>query len=139
MTQGADDRLAAASRLPQNGSAMVHRLVEEVINGCRLEVVEELFSPELATRVAQGMAGFRAAFPDWREEIVDLITDGEKLAVRLRCSGTFRGEFMGAAPNGGRQEVDEVAFLRIRNGRFIEYWVLEDNLARLRQLGLVSL
>jgi predicted ester cyclase len=118
--------------------ALVCRLVDQVINGGKLDLVEELFAPELAEPVRQAFTSFRAAFPDWREEIVDMVAEGDKVAVRFRCSGTLQGEFMGVKPNGRRQEVDEVFFLRVQDGRFVEYWVLEDNLARLRQLGAIS-
>ena len=122
----------------EKDKALVRRLVDQVINGGKLDLVEELFAPELAEPVRQAFTSFRAAFPDWREEIVDMVAEGDKIAVRLRCSGTLQGEFMGAKPNGRRQEVDEVFFLRVRDGRFVEYWGLEDNLVRLRQLGAIS-
>jgi predicted ester cyclase len=122
----------------EEDKALVRLLVETVINGGKLDLVEELFAPELAEPVRQAFTSFRAAFPDWREEIVDMVAEGDKIAVRLRCSGTLQGEFMGAKPNGRRQEVDEVFFLRVRDGRIVEYWGLEDNLARLRQLGAIS-
>lgn len=122
----------------EEDKALVRRLVDTVINGGKLDLVEELFAPELAEPVRQAFTSFRAAFPDWREEIVDMVAEGDKIAVRLRCSGTLQGEFMGAKPNGRRQEVDEVFFLRVRDGRFVEYWGLEDNLVRLRQLGAIS-
>ena len=124
--------------MSKENKALVRRLVDEVINGGRLELVEELFAPELAGPVRQAFTSFRAAFPDWREEIVDLVAEGDKVAARFRCSGTFQGEFMGVAPNGRRQEVDEVYFLGMRDGRFVEYWGLEDNYTRLRQPGAIS-
>lgn len=67
-----------------------------------------------------------------------MVSDADKVAVRLRCSGTFRGEFMGSAPNGRRQEVAEAFFLRMHEGRTVDYRGLEDNLTRLRQLGTGS-
>jgi predicted ester cyclase len=121
----------------EKDKALVRLLVDQVINGGKLDLVEELFAPELAEPVRQAFTSFRAAFPDWREEIVDMVAEGDKVAVRFRCSGT-QGEFMGVKPNGRRQEVDEVFFLRVQDGRFVEYWGLEDNLARLRQLGAIS-
>ncbi len=33
--------------------------------------------------------------------------------------------------------MDEVYFLRAENGKFVEFWGLEDNLSRMRQLGLL--
>lgn len=117
---------------------LVRRLVDSVINGRQLNLVDQLFVPELAEAVQQGFRSFITAFPDWREEVVDVVAEDDKIAVRFRCSGTLQGEFMGVAPNGRRHEVDEVFFLRVRNGRFVEYWGLEDNLSRLRQLGGIS-
>ena len=119
-----------------DNEALVRRLTDEVINGGRLELVDELFSAELAGTVREAFTSFRNAFPDWREDIVDMVSDAERVAVRLRCAGTFRGEFMGSAPNGRRQEVAEAFFLRVHEGRIVDYWGLEDNLTRLRQLGI---
>ena len=122
----------------EKDKALVRRLVDQVINGGKLDLLEELFAPELAEPVRQAFTSFRAAFPDWREEIVDMVAEGDKVAVRFRCLGTLQGEFMGVKPNGRRQEVDEVFFLRVQDGRFVEYWGLEDNLTRLWQLGAIA-
>jgi hypothetical protein len=35
-------------------------------------------------------------------------------------------------------EVEEVFFLRVEGGRFVDFWVLEDSLGRMWQLGLLS-
>ena len=122
----------------EKNKALVRQLVDQVINGGELNLVEELFSSELAEPIRQAFTSFRAAFADWREEIVDMVAEGDKVAVRFRCSGTLQGEFMGAQANGRRQEVDEVFFLRVQDGRFVEYWGLEDNLTRLQQLGAIA-
>ena len=122
----------------EKNKALVRQLVDQVINGGELDLVGELFAAELAEPIRQAFTSFRAAFPDWREEIVDMVAEGDKVAVRFRCAGTLQGEFMGAQPNGRRQEVDEVFFLRVQDGRFVEYWGLEDNLTRLQQLGAIA-
>ena len=122
----------------EKNKALVRQLVERVMNGGELDLVEELFTPELAEPMRQAFTSFRAAFPVWREEMVDMVAEGDKVAVRCRCSGTWQGEFMGAQPNGRRQEVDEVFFLRVQDGRFVEYWGLEDNQTRQRQLGAMA-
>ena len=122
----------------EKNKALVRQLVDQVINGGELDLVEELFAPELAEPIRQAFTSFRAAFADWREEIVDMVAEDDKVAVRFRCAGTLQGEFMGAQANGRRQEVDEVFFLRVQDGRFVEYWGLEDNLTRLQQLGALA-
>ena len=60
------------------------------------------------------------------------------MAGRFRCHGTHQGAFLGTAPTGRRQEVDEVFFLRVGGGRFVDFWALEDNQARSRQLALTG-
>src|SRR5215217_8110603 len=109
----------------------------EAINTRNMDVMDELFAPEVAGQAKQGFIAFRFAFPDWREEIVDVVAEGDKVVGRFKCSGTHRGEMMGIPPTGRRQEVDEVYFLRVETGKFVEFWGLEDNLTRMRQLGLL--
>jgi predicted ester cyclase len=120
----------------EENKAMVRRLLEAINTG-NMDVVDELFSPEVAGQAKQGFTAFRSAFPDWREEIVDLVAEEDKVMGRFKCSGTHRGEMMGIAPTGRHMEVDEVYFLRVENGKFVEFWGLEDNLSRIRQLGLL--
>jgi predicted ester cyclase len=120
----------------EENKAMLRRLLEAINTG-NMDVVDELFAPELAQRAKQGFIAFRSAFPDWREEIVDVVAEGDKVVGRFKCSGTHRGEMMGIAPTGRHMEVDEVYFLKVENGKFVEFWGLEDNLTRMRQLGLL--
>jgi predicted ester cyclase len=119
--------------------ATVRRLVKEVLNGGRLEVIDELYAAELAPAAKRWIAPFRAAFPDVRIEVVDLIAEGDKVVGRFTCSATHLGEWLGHAPTGRRFErIDEVAIFRLRDGKIVHAWSLEDTLARLRQLGLTS-
>jgi predicted ester cyclase len=120
----------------EDNKAMVRRLVEG-INAGNMEIVDELFAPRAARRVKRLFGEFHAAFPDWREEIVELVAEGNTVAGRFRCSGTHQGEFLGEAPTGKRMEVEEVFFLRAEDGKFVDFWALEDSLGRMRQLGLV--
>lgn len=116
---------------------MVRRVVEGINAGDEGAAVEELFAPGAARRVKRLFAEFRSAFPDWREEVVELVAEGDAVAGRLRCSGTHLGEFLGEAPTGKRMEVEEVFFFRVEDGKFVRFWALEDSLSRLRQLGLL--
>jgi predicted ester cyclase len=123
--------------MSEENKAMVRRLVEAINTGDDDEAVEELFTPRAARRVKRLFAEFRSAFPDWSEEIVELVAEGDMVAGRFRCSGTHLGEFLGEAPTGRHMEVEEVFFLRGQDGRFVDFWALEDSLGRMRQLGLL--
>ena len=116
---------------------MVRRMVEGINAGNEDASVDELFAPRAARRVKRLFAEFRSAFPDWHEEIVELVAEENTVAGRFRCSGTQLGEFLGEAPTGNRMDVEEVFFLRVENGKFVDFWGLEDSLGRLRQLGLL--
>jgi predicted ester cyclase len=117
--------------------ATVRRLIEEVLNGGRLELIDELYAPELAPAARRWIAPFRASFPDVHMEVVELIAEGDRVVGRFTCSATHLGEWLGHPPTGRRFErVDEVSIFRLRDGRITQVWTLEDTLGRLQQLGL---
>ena len=125
--------------MTEANKAVVRRLVNEILNGGHLEVIDELYAPELAPAARRWIAPFRASFPDVHMEIVELIAEGDKVVGRFRCSATHLGEWLGHAPTGRRFErVDEVSIFRFRDGRIVHAWSLEDSLSRLRQLGLAG-
>jgi predicted ester cyclase len=123
--------------MPEQIKSMVRRLVEAINAGGEAVAVDELFAPRAARRVKRLFAEFRWAFPDWREEIVAMVAEEDTVAGRFRCSGTHLGEFLGEAPTGKRMEVEEVFFLRTEDGKFVDFWALEDSMGRMRQLGLL--
>jgi len=61
---------------------MLRRLLEAISTG-NMDVADELFAPELASQAKQGFAAFRWAFPDWCEEIVDVLAEGNKVVRSL--------------------------------------------------------
>jgi predicted ester cyclase len=107
---------------------MVRRMVQSINSGDIEATVDELFAPRAARRVKRLFTEFYTAFPDWREEIVELVAEGNTVAGRFKCSGTHGGEFQGEAPTGKRMEVEEVFFLRVEDGKFVAFWALEDSL-----------
>ena len=121
----------------QENKDMVLRLVEAINEGEEAAAVDELFAPRVARRVKRLFAEFRTAFPDWHEEVVQLVAEGDTVAGRFRCSGTHLGKFLGNPPTGKRMEVEEVFFVRAEGGRFVDFWGLEESLGRMRQLGLL--
>jgi hypothetical protein len=55
----------------EHNKATVRRLVDEVFNGGHLEVIDELYAPELAGPAKRWITPFRASFPDVHMELVD--------------------------------------------------------------------
>jgi predicted ester cyclase len=115
---------------------LVRRFVE-AINERDEAAVAELASAELALRARAWVRPFDSAFPDFRMEIAELVAEGKTVVAHLRCSGTHEGDWLGVPPTGRRfADVDEVYVFRLAEGRIVEAFGVEDNLARVRQLGL---
>lgn len=123
----------------EQNKLLVQRLVEEAVNQSSLDVLAEVADGEFAQAARQWIGPFRDAFPDFSMEIVDLVAEEDKVAAHFRCSGTHLGEWLGRPPSGRRfQDVDEIYIFRVSDGKLIAATGVEDNLSRMRQLGLRS-
>ena len=116
---------------------LVRRFVEKVVAERDPDAVDELAAGEFARAAKRWVSPFQSAFPDFRMEVVDLIAEGETVVGHFRCSGTHRAEWLGVPATGRRfEDVDEIYIFRVRDGRVVSALGVEDNLARLRQLGI---
>src|SRR5438094_388133 len=96
----------------ETNKAIVHRYVEEGYNACNMAVIDELFAADFvnhdpaqpAVRDLQGLKqlimGQRAAFPDVRTTIEDLVVEGDTVVKRFTVPGTHTGDFYGIPPTG---------------------------------------
>jgi steroid delta-isomerase-like uncharacterized protein len=72
------------------------------------------------------MQRVREAFPDFHNQIDDLIAEGNQVVTRLTYTGTHHGTLRGFVPTGKRITYVGVAIFKILNGRIVECWVLGD-------------
>ena len=115
----------------------VRRFVEEGVNGGRDELIDELFTPELAGFARDWFGSFRRSFPDMQMQVVELVAEGDKVVGRFACSATHLGDWRGHEPTGRRfEDVDEVYFFTVSGDRISAVWGVEDTLDRFEQLGL---
>ena len=84
------------------------------------------------------IAYWRSAFPDLQMELLDLVSDGDLLAARVRYSGTHQGEWFGIPATGRRVSVDEMMFFRFEAGQLVEAWEVDDQLSMRIQLGVIN-
>ena len=77
---------------------MVRRMVEAINEGSEAEAVDELFEPRAARRVKRLFAKFRSAFPDWREEVVQLVAEGDTVAGASAARGPTLGSSWARRP-----------------------------------------
>ena len=116
---------------------VIDRLVTEVMNQGRLDVIDDLYTTGLAGAARRWIAPFLASFGDVEMRVVDIVSEGDRAAVRFSCSGTHTGSWQGYPPTGRRfVNVAEVYFFRFEGARIAQAWGLEDTLTRLRHLRL---
>jgi predicted ester cyclase len=117
-------------------SGLLAKLSPNYVRHCQAMPTElqEIQGPEM---MVAWLAGNRATFPDYREEIEWLGGEGDFVAWRSRGHGTMRGA-MGPFPATGKtMELVIIGVHRFEDGKLAETWTSWDNLAALTQLGLM--
>ena len=80
----------------------------------------------------------RAGFPDYSEQIEDIVVQGDKVAVKLRITGTHTGPIFGLPGSGRQVDFRDMTICTLRDGRIVEQSGLSDNLSLFAQLGLME-
>jgi steroid delta-isomerase-like uncharacterized protein len=86
--------------------------------------------------IKKAFGEFRAAFPDMRMSVEDMIAEGDKVACRIITRMTHRGDFQGIPATGKEVTLSGIDILRFANGLLAERWGEFDNLGFLQQLGV---
>ena len=118
----------------------------EIWSKGNLDLIDEVFAPNFVGHfpagTVSGRAGMlarvtahRVAFPDWTEEVEDVIADGDQVVTRFTSRGTNSGEFLGKPPTNNRVEISEVCIYKLTDGKIVEQWVFPDMLSMQRQLA----
>jgi predicted SnoaL-like aldol condensation-catalyzing enzyme len=120
--------------LRQNETQLVLRLIEEVFNGGRLSLIDELvhrdyFDHEAPASRALGPGGLRASvrllhetFAGYRLEPTDVIAADGKVVVRGSASGRHLGSNGALAATGEEWSSPQFHVFRVLDGRIIEHW-----------------
>jgi predicted ester cyclase len=114
---------------------VVERLVDAVWNAR-----DESAAADLCVQPDEVLAWHRdrrAAFPDLTYEVVDLVLDGPRAALRWEAAGTQAGEFGPVPPTGRRASWSGATFLTVtEEGRAGEVWSVNELFQVLEQLGV---
>jgi predicted SnoaL-like aldol condensation-catalyzing enzyme len=126
-----------------SNEALVRRLYDTVWSSDDVDVADELVAdteihhdhaataaggPEAQKR---GARAFRAVFPDAQFALELLVSAGDLVAARWRCTATHGETGVKIADYVG------VNFFRIADGKIVEIWDTRDDLGLFAQLGLV--
>ena len=127
--------------------ALARRFYDEFWTRGNADAADELIAEDLVHEQfpegwPPGREGFkrlvhtwRAAFPDMRETISQVLTDGDWVVVRFTLEGTHQGDFYGVPATNRKVKAKGVDLLRFRDGMVAEWIYHEDALSVFTQLG----
>jgi len=118
----------------------------EVWSNGQVNELDKILAPDFVCHFIEGIewkgieganssiTSHRISFPDWNEEIVDMISEGDKVVTRFKSTGTHLGAFNGLDPTGKKVTIYETAIYRIAKGKIAEQWGFPDALSLNNQL-----
>jgi predicted ester cyclase len=116
---------------------IVRRLIDEAVTKHNIDILDEIAAGEFAEIAKRWVQPFQSAFPDFEMRIVELIAEGDTVVGHFKCSGTHLGEWLGIPATRRRfVGVDEIYIFRVRAGKLVSAFGVEDNLTRLHQLRI---
>ncbi len=68
------------------------------------------------------IAGFHAAIPDLKSEILDVVAESDRLVLRFHFTGTHQGEFLGFPASGASLHFEGMIMRRFVDGKVAEDW-----------------
>lgn len=136
--------------MSEQNKQLVRDITEQIWNQHRLEAIPKFYAEDYVvdyrpySPIRHGHDAIRgmversvATFPDYHEELHELVADGDLVVARLTISGTQKGQWGAIAPTGKHVEFEEIVMLKIRDGKVVWQRGIVDNLSALRQLGVI--
>jgi len=122
-------------------------IIEELFNKNRLELAEQLVTPDYVHHAPQGVvhqgvegtkqlvSGLRAALPDMHFTIENLICNSDHIVIRWALKGTHQGEWLGCRPTGKPIMIFGTSISRVKDNKGTETWAYWDVLDAMHQMG----
>jgi predicted SnoaL-like aldol condensation-catalyzing enzyme len=114
---------------------LVRRVLEEIWNGADLDLADRLFAPDyinhggLIPDLVRGPEAIkislvlcRTAFPQFRVAVLDLVAEGQTVALRWAAHRRATGGAASAAPDPTPDPLFGMTFGRVRDGQIVESW-----------------
>ena len=74
----------------------------------------------------RGNAHVRMAFPDWKNEIIQSVAEGDKVVVLIRGTGTHRGSVAGEKATGRAATLPIMIMHQVCQGKLVSDWEMVD-------------
>jgi predicted ester cyclase len=87
--------------------------------------------------VVRTMRWLHSVFSDLRFDIHHVIGEADTVAVHCTLTGRQTGDLMGIPPTNRPVALPMVHIVRFRDGKAAEHWAVHDDMAAMRQLGVL--
>jgi len=130
----------------EENEAIILRLYE-ADNKKDLSILDKVISPDFydPTFNLRGVEEYRQfelaffkGFPDWIENVEDIIAERDKVWVRFTATGTHKGEWFGLAPTGKKITIKMVQMWRLVDGKVVAKDTITDSLDTFIKLGIIK-
>ena len=120
---------------------LVRAFYDRIWNAGDIRAADELLAEDFTFRGSLGseMRGreafcdyarmVRAALGDYRCDILECVTEGNRAFAKMSFSGIHAGPFRGYAPTGKLVQWSAAALFRLKEARIADLWVLGDLIA----------
>jgi steroid delta-isomerase-like uncharacterized protein len=151
----------AASETHRNRAVVTKHL--ELMNRGQWKEAAEMFAPDVRHHLGNWQSGeerivtgrqaltgnledLYRTFPEWKMEVLEMVSEGESVVVRCRVSGTHRGVstkrmnggfLLGVPPTEKYFVVQHIHWYKVRGGKIAEHFTNRDDLGMTQQLGLL--
>ena len=135
--------------MTQTPAELTRRFIEEALNSRDLAVLNELIAddyveldpmPDQATGrqgVRDTFEALQYAFPDLHWEILEQISEGNKVVTRSVWTGTHENDLGSIKATGRRVRLKSITIDEWENGVMVRGRFMNDDLEMQRQLGLL--
>lgn len=83
--------------------------------------------------IESSIVNTRKTFLNWHEEILDIISDDEKVVTRYKSTGIHSQDYLGVKATNKEIAFEEISIYQIFDGKIIEQWCLSDDFYFLNQ------
>lgn len=124
-----------------------NRMVLEIWNTGKLELVNEVFSPDIVLHIVdvsedvvgtdaikEYVTSVRTSYPDFNVTFDEQIKSGDTFTYRWTITGTNTGPGE-SPPTGKKMKVSGVSIFKVAEGKIVEEWMYYNQAAIFTQLG----
>jgi steroid delta-isomerase-like uncharacterized protein len=133
---------------PEENKEVIRRVFDEVVNQGNLDVIDELYSPDIEDHepvpgappgiegVKYSIGSLREAFPDLIVTIDDMSAHGDMVVVHNTWRGTHLGRLAGVDGTGKQVSFSGIVIWRFEDGKIAERQTVKVQESLLDQIGV---